>query len=490
MSTNRPALSPARPCFEPLEPRLFLDAQVIAEVGQVAVNHRAEVVTLSRTYENPVVFATRQNARGSHPTMARVFNVKNNRFSVRLVEAPNCDGAHMEETVSYFVIEAGSWTLADGTRIEAGESVTAATVTAASGPRWRSVNFQQTFTAAPAVLTQVQTARDWAADHKFVNTRQRDKTAGGFRITMQHADSQTDPHGRETIGYLAVEAGSGDWSGHAFEAIATGRGTSNRWGQVSLGDGFSETPNVMAGLGSKYGADSAHLRMRSVDADSFNAQAREDTSVDAEVAHGRETVDVLAIQGVGQLAAEVDTSSPPVSQPNRTVFTGSRYTVSMVDVETFSGLTGFTVRVRNTTGLSGYNAGSFDGVYFGYSGISGQLHQHYAEGLSPTSPTTDGAYATAIDTHFLAGSADMLVVANPSEDVGASASSVATDAASPFDQFASTSFGTNLTGVFAVDAQATWRMARVVAATGSQVRFDFFVSGTAGGEVISATFTA
>ncbi len=489
MSARRSHIEPSRPCFEALEPRLFLDAQVVGEVGQVAVTHLAVQVDLSQSYTNPVVFATRQHSVGPHQTIARVFNVKSNRFNVRLVEAPNLDGIHMSETVSYLVVEAGTWNLADGTRIEVGRKATGATVTSSTPPRWARIRFLQSFSTAPTIITQVQTAVNWTADYKYVDVRQHSKGTSDFLMTMQHADSITDGHGVETIGYLAVEPGSGTWSGHTFDAIATGRGTTSGWGEVSLGSSFTETPNVFGGLGSKYGGDGAHLRIRSIDADSFLGQSREDSSVDAELDHLAETVDVLAIQGTGPLSVDITAAETPVAQSNRTVYTGSQYTVRMVDVSTFNDLTRFTLRVMNTTGLAGYDAGTFDGVYFGYTGITGQLHQHYSTGPATTSATADSVYATAIDTHFLANIGDMLTVETPTESVDAWASAVASDATPPFDGFATTDFGRALTGVFAVDAQQTWDVAQVVAATGTRLKLNFFVSGTTGGEVISKTFT-
>ena len=168
------------------------------------------------------------------------------------------------------------------------------------------------------------------------------------------------------------------------------------------------------------------------------------------------------------------------------------------------GLVGFTLKFTNTTGDVDYNASAFDGVAFGYTGITSGvfnsgtgLHQQYSTVLQPTSPTLDGNYATATDTHFLDLVGDMLVVTPPSELVAAvGPSAEASDALAPFDSptfGASTDFGSNLTGTFAVTAVPTWELAQIVIkdpggplqmvpfGTGD-VSLDFFVSGINGGE--------
>ena len=170
-------------------------------------------------------------------------------------------------------------------------------------------------------------------------------------------------------------------------------------------------------------------------------------------------------------------------------------------------LISFDLKIVNNTGDPGYDASAFDGVAFGYTGITSVpfnygtgLHQQYSTVLQPTSPTLDGNYATQTDTHFLDVAANMLVVTPPSEavnDIGPS--SEASDALPPFNDTvtlgASSGFGSQLTGTFAVDATPSLNLAQIVmkspvvpyfplpSGTGL-LSFDFFISGTKGGEVI------
>ena len=150
------------------------------------------------------------------------------------------------------------------------------------------------------------------------------------------------------------------------------------------------------------------------------------------------------------------------------------------------------LRVVNTTGDPGYTPRSFDGEYFGYTGITGTLHQQYSPIFSPTTPTPDAPlWSTAIDTHFLDVLADLLSVAPPSETVGVTPSAEPTDSPPPYDQLAETSFGDELTGLFGLlggAASDTWQLAQIVAPYGTTVALYFSVSGILGGEGIDAGF--
>jgi hypothetical protein len=145
------------------------------------------------------------------------------------------------------------------------------------------------------------------------------------------------------------------------------------------------------------------------------------------------------------------------------------------------GLVAFTIRAVNTTGNAGYDPTSFDGVAFGYTGISGVLHQHRGPADSPdivTFPAALAASINAIDTHFLTD--DTATAAVPLSE------NYLTDSAEgKFGYYGETWFGDNLTGAVAINhVGATWDIAQVVTNDVGSVTTLFFLSGTAGGEVI------
>lgn len=159
-------------------------------------------------------------------------------------------------------------------------------------------------------------------------------------------------------------------------------------------------------------------------------------------------------------------------------------------------LVAFTFYVVNTTGDAGYDPSSFDGMNSGYTGFTGKLHQHYSLALGTSTATADSVpYADSIDTHFLNVLADMLIEEAPNETIALVGSYEASTAPYPYDVLGDTDFGDQLTGVFAITPTGPrWDIAQIVMpwhlaapwfwprAGGEELFFDFYLSGTAGGE--------
>ena len=182
---------------------------------------------------------------------------------------------------------------------------------------------------------------------------------------------------------------------------------------------------------------------------------------------------------------------------NILLVSGDRYDVSITDPvavgDGSENLIAFTLIFTNTTGDAGYDGSAVDGVYFGYTGITGKMHQEHSPTLEPTTPTSDGTFASVIDTHFVDAADDMLVVSPAAEDNQVFASAETPLTPPPLDTFAATSFGSFLTGLFAVDAEPVFDLAYIViedpglplqvVTADPLVNVDLFVTGTTGGEV-------
>jgi len=284
--------------------------RVIGEVGQIydALTEAPQTVVLDHSYSNPVVFAQPLSYDGSDPSLVRITDVQSDRFTLYIDEPPNQDGLHPNaETVSYVVLEAGSWELPDGTLLEVGTLTTNKTVGKnVANSQWEHVSFGSSFPATPVVLSQVQTEND----AHFVSTRQRNGTATGFDVALEEDEAQTTWHGSETIGWLAIQAGSGDWSGHAYKAASTADSVTHDWYQINFGQSI-DAPRFLASLASYDGPDNAHLRYKSLTATSVQVKQEEDTTWDSEMEHTTEVVNYLALAGDGLLmAAELGSNGP------------------------------------------------------------------------------------------------------------------------------------------------------------------------------------
>ena len=270
--------------------------QQIGEVGTANLNHHRQTIELNRTYNNPVVFAMPLSYNGGDPAIARITDIRQDSFSVYVQEAEYRDGRHTVESFSYLVLEAGTWELADGNLLEVGTIETNGTTTS----KWEKIDFATDFDLTPAILSQVQTKNGG----QFVRTRQKFSSVDGFELTMEEEEAlKHSGHKTETLGWLAIEPGSGSWNGLKYQAERTGAKIDHTWDKVSFEPSFDTVPNLLASLSSFEGSDSAGLRYRNLDVAKVQLKVEEDRSLDNETNHVNEIVDFLAIAGSGDLTA-------------------------------------------------------------------------------------------------------------------------------------------------------------------------------------------
>lgn len=274
--------------------------QVIMEFGSVQTDHNVITVDLDHVFENPVVFVTMTSFNGSDVAVPRVSNVQNNSFELYAQEAEYLDGTHAVETFSYIVAEAGSWTLSDGTKLEVGTS----NVSTLSKNGFDTINFASDFASSPTVLTQVQTTNDTV----FVDTRQDDTTANGFKLALQEEElTNTGTHGTETVGWFAIEQGIGSDDGHDFVAGSTSNSFTHTFDDILFDDALDVLPQLIANISTHDGPDASFLRVDALGNNSASVQIQEDQSQDSETNHTTEIIDYFAIEGEGQLTGVSDT---------------------------------------------------------------------------------------------------------------------------------------------------------------------------------------
>lgn len=271
-------------------------AQHIGEVGQISdLNHNNQTIQLDNTYLNPVVFALPLSFNGVDPAVARITSIENNSFSIFLQEPEYKDDFHTQESLSYLVLEAGTWELEDGTILEVGSLDTNSITTSSE---WESIDFNSDFQQTPVILSQVQTYNG----NQFVRTRQNSFSSDGFQLAMEEEEAlKPTGHVTETLGWFAIESGSGSWDGLDYQSGHLA--TDHNWYTKDFNQSFEESPNLFASLASFYGSDSAGLRYRNLDTSQVEIKVEEDQSLDNEIGHVREIVDFLAIAGSGDLSA-------------------------------------------------------------------------------------------------------------------------------------------------------------------------------------------
>ena len=165
------------------------------ETGTVEVGSEWTTVNLTKSFSNPVVIVSPVAGSDVDPCAARVANVTGNSFDLRVQEWDYLDGVHDAEKISYIVVEAGIYSMPDGTTWQAGTYEL-------SGIRaFSNVAFPATFNSVPVVFQTVQTENEADA----VAVREQNITETGFSSALDEQEALRDGHAVETVGYLAVE---------------------------------------------------------------------------------------------------------------------------------------------------------------------------------------------------------------------------------------------------------------------------------------------
>lgn len=219
----------------------------VGEMGDILPSHQWTLVELAGLqYSQPVVFVGTPTQSGNQEAVMRVRNVQYGGdfpdgtvcpfntwcFQVRIQE-PSCrDQTHNFEHVNWFVFEAGEFETDEGAVFQAGRQ-------SIEGGGFHEFEYHNNGfpTSSVTTFTHVQTDHDHSciedATHHtldgscFVKTRQQPGDAYGFSAALETeaavgsvADGRA-PHGREVVGWFAIESGSGEFGGIGYEAGVT-----------------------------------------------------------------------------------------------------------------------------------------------------------------------------------------------------------------------------------------------------------------------------
>jgi len=183
------------------------------EMGEVSVGDGWKRVDLKKTFTDPVVVIKPASLNDVSPAVVRVRNVDAQGFEVRIQEWDYLfalllnSTAHAEEQVGYVVMERGSYTLEDGTRIEAGRFDTDTTSS------FGTISFAQPFTVPPVVMSSIVTYNEEMA----VVGRMGNIDAAGFGYMLQEQGLNTQVHVTESVSFIAWEPSQGSQGDISFE---------------------------------------------------------------------------------------------------------------------------------------------------------------------------------------------------------------------------------------------------------------------------------
>lgn len=245
-------------------------------------------IPLAKSYVDPVVIAKPLAGDSEIPGVIRLRNIDTDSFEIRLMLWDYLNGTQAVDRVFYVVSESGHHELA-GLQVEAGALDTDATVVAGT---WAPVSFGSPFGETPAIFSAVQTH----SGHQPVVTRNTGSNPAGFSVAMEEEEGLDGLHKVETVGWIAIEPGTGyTEDGRAVE-IFTQLVDSNLTPVTFLLSYARRHPAIIADVASNYDSDPCGTRLASFDANGAELFLEEEQSGDAEMDHPAEDVSILVAE--------------------------------------------------------------------------------------------------------------------------------------------------------------------------------------------------
>ena len=265
------------------EPNTILEAM---EFGEVEINHKWFRVNFEKTFNNPVVVAGPISLNGGQPAVIRITNVDPTGFEIRIQEWGYLDGSHVVETVSYMVMEAGSYSLPDGTRIEAN------TIETQAASSYEPIGFSEGFNVAPIVMTSLTSFND----AETVTGRIKQVTTDGFSYRMREQESNTQDHLAETLSYIAWEPSLGTIGDVNYNVGRTADAVTHKTYSLLFDTQFASPPTFLADMQTTDGGDTANVRCKNKAGDAVEVLIDEEQSRDSETGHTTEVVGFIALE--------------------------------------------------------------------------------------------------------------------------------------------------------------------------------------------------
>ncbi len=238
------------------------------------------------------------------------------------------------------------YTLESGQRVVAG-------VAKGVSQEWKYIPFPISFNGTPMVFTTVNTENDISA----VAVRQRNQYSQGFQLRLSEEEGNDGAHKPEEVAWMAIEQGVN--TGQLKLDVGRWDNVDHNVVQKFYSSQFVNTPALIASIQSSNDHDPANLRFKVIGKSAAKLYVQEETSVDAETAHGLEHVGYMAFDRGADLVNE---SSETFGETGQLNLTNAWATIQLTreytkPVVIFGGISrnggqGVDFRVRNVTSNS------------------------------------------------------------------------------------------------------------------------------------------
>ena len=283
-------------------------------------------VSFQNTYSStPRVVVTGLSYNGGDPTHARVRNVTNSGFDVRLEEWAYRDINHTTETITYMVAADGTQNLTIANinyRIEAGREWMRDTAKVGDFDS-EEINLSG-FSSRPLVFAGVSSNEDERPVIARVSTIASD--GDDFRVSLQNEESFGNNHPEsEAVDWIAIEPVSGISKyvangTSAFVQSSNSDSANSNFTDITFPTAFSSTPILALASWDKAEDDTVFPRYKNLDTTGFSAIMEEEKSKDNELNHAFEKLQYFAVQATSEYSLRIlETSEPTgVVQQNST----------------------------------------------------------------------------------------------------------------------------------------------------------------------------
>lgn len=261
------------------------------EVGEAEITDQWVNILFENAFTSPVVIAGPPTFNDPDAVLVRIRNVNKAGFDVRLQEWDTQDGIHAAETFTYIVIEKGTYTLENGSKVEAGSFI--------ASDSFSPIILQQAYKVTPVILTQTITENEIDA----VTGRIKNINPKSFEFMLQEMEKSSNGHIPETVGYIAWEPGKGEVSGMLFESGVTATNMREYWADLNFETTFSDLPFVISDMQTCNDIDTAAVRSKNSTTTSVQISIQEDKTFHQEVRHGYEAVGYLTF-GISKAASK------------------------------------------------------------------------------------------------------------------------------------------------------------------------------------------
>ena len=271
-------------------------------------------VTFPETFATTPLVFSQATETGPAPATVRIRAVTPSGFQIAAVEPPGSSGAHPSMTLAYVAAIPGRFRFQDGTNFEAGfvDTTTVQAAPGVGGPTgWNALSFLQPFTAAPALIAQLQTTAnsDPGADPSvpfipWLTVAVDNLSGNGVSVALERSEAAAGAiNTPERIAYLAMTADrhgtltDSDNAALAYDsrrAVAAAQGYDDGCFDVAFTAPFAGAPLAISHGTSRNGNNGGWLRRCGVTAATIRVHVDEDVSADAERSHIAEDVGSLA----------------------------------------------------------------------------------------------------------------------------------------------------------------------------------------------------